>query len=653
MNFTARLPADGRAAGDGKMKAPQFAVIGTAGHVDHGKTSLIKALTGIDTDRLAQEKERGITIEAGFAHLDLPGGRTAGIVDVPGHERFIKNMLAGATGIDVALLVVAADDGVMPQTREHLDILRLLGLTSGLVALTKCDLAEGDWLELVRDDLARLTRGTFLENSPIIAVSVETGQGLEELKTALAEAVASLDFRAADGRFRLPLDRVFTLTGFGTVVTGTLMDGPAKAGEAATVYPSGLATKIRSLEVHSRPVEIAWPGQRVAVNVNLKKEKLARGQVLAAVESLQPTLMLDVRLEVLASSPFPVKNGSWVHLYLGAGEFLAKVVLLEEDELAEGGSTFAQLRLLSPATARRDDRFVIRFYSPLVTIGGGVILDPAPLKRRRHKPQVISQMATKEAGSSLERLELAVEERPETFPTLGELVRRACLDPARVKDDAQELVRQGRLVRLTREVFIHRRELDRLRSRLHELLADWHAKNPYSPGMSLEEVRGRLLPKAGPAAADALLTGLEEEKFLVRELGALRLAGFEPQVNELENELIAKLERLYQDYGMTPLAASAVEPAASPEMERRRQAAFSALVRRGLLVRLDDLYYLHKIHYDRALSLFRETAAGGRTVLAGKFRDDLGTSRKVAVAILEYFDKISLTKTVGEGRTLR
>ncbi|MDR2726346.1 MAG: selenocysteine-specific translation elongation factor [Candidatus Adiutrix sp.] len=635
------------------MKAPQFAVIGTAGHVDHGKTSLIKALTGIDTDRLAQEKERGITIEAGFAHLELPAGQKAGIVDVPGHERFIKNMLAGAAGIDVALLVVAADDGIMPQTREHLDILRLLGLTRGLIALTKCDLAEDDWLELVRDDLARLTRGTFLDNSPIIEVSVETGQGLPELKAALAETVASLDFRVADGRFRLPLDRVFTLTGFGTVVTGTLMDGPVKAGEAAAVYPEGLPAKIRSLEVHSRPVEVAWPGQRVAVNLNLKKEKLARGLVLAAADSLQPTLMLDVRLEVLPDSPFSVKNGSWVHLYLGAGEFLAKVVLLEKDELAEGASSFAQLRLVSPATARKDDRFVIRFYSPLITIGGGVVLDPSPLKRRRHKPQIISQMATKEAGSPLERLELAVKERPETFPALEELVRRAGLDPAQVKEDAQILVREGRLRRLTREVFIHRRELDRLRTRLQELLADWHAKNPFSPGMSLEEVRSRLLPKAGQAVADAVLTGLEEEKFLVRELGSLRLAGFTPQVNELENKLIARLERLYLDFGMTPLAASAVEPAASPDAERHRQAAFSALVRRGLLVRLDDLYYIHKTHYERSLSLFREMAAGGQTVLAAKFRDELGTSRKVAIAILEHFDKINLTKAVGAGRTLR
>ncbi|GHV57566.1 selenocysteine-specific translation elongation factor [Deltaproteobacteria bacterium] len=635
------------------MKAPKHAIIGTAGHVDHGKTSLIKALTGIDTDRLAQEKERGITIEPGFAHLDLPGGLRAGVVDVPGHERFIKNMLAGSAGIDIALLVVAADDGVMPQTREHLDILRLLGLKSGLVALTKCDLAGPEWIELVRGDLKKLIAGTFLENSPLLEVSVAAGFGLPELTAALAEAVAARPPREAAGLFRLPLDRVFTLTGFGTVVTGALMDGPLRVGDEAAVYPEGLPVKIRGLEIHSQAVETAWPGQRVAVNLNVKKEKLARGDVLAASDSLRPTLMLDVRLEVLENSPFPVRNGSWVHLYLGARELLAKVVLLEDEELAEGRSAFAQLRLREPVTARKGDRFVIRFYSPLVTIGGGQVLDAAPLKRRRHKPQIIRQFETKEAGSPLERLELAVRERPETFPSLEELGRRADLDPARIKNEAQILVQKGLLVRLTKEVFIHRREMDRLRARLGRFLAEWHDKNPFSPGMSLEEVRGRLLPGAGPAVADALLGLLEDDRFIVRELGSIRLAGFKPQVNERENELIAKLEGLYLDYGPTPLATSAVEPAASPAEERRRQAAFAALARRGLLVRLDDLYYIHRAHYDRAWNLFKELADGGAVVPAGQFRDELATSRKVAIALLEYFDRTGLTKAVGEGRTLR
>ncbi|MDR1045217.1 MAG: selenocysteine-specific translation elongation factor [Candidatus Adiutrix sp.] len=635
------------------MSKSKHAIIGTAGHVDHGKTALIKALTGIDTDRLAEEKKRGITIETGFAHLDLPGGRRAGVVDVPGHERFIKNMLAGAAGIDLAMLVVAADDGVMPQTREHLDILRLLNIPAGLVVLSKADLVDDDWLELVRDDLGRLTKGTFLEGAPVIPVSAHTGRGLEELKAALAALVSALKNREAADHFRLPFDRVFSMTGFGTVVTGTLMEGVLNAGETAMVYPAGMPVKIRGVQVHGQAVDSALPGQRVAVNLNIKRDKLERGDVLATLDSLSPTLMLDVRLEVLKNSPFPVKNGSWVHLYLSAREQLAKVVLMEEAELEEGRSAFAQLRMMEPLTARKGDRFVIRFYSPVITIGGGQVLDPAPLKRRRHKAQVISQFETKESGSPPELLELAIGERPETFPTLQELVIRAGLDPTRVRNDCHSLVRQGRIAALTRDVYIHQREMERLKAKLRNLLNDWHRKNPYSPGLSLEEARGRLAPGAPPAVTDALIAILENEKFIIREQGSLRLSGFQPQVNEAENELIDKLEQIYLSCGLTPLVTSAVEPAGSPAEERRRQAAFSALTRRGLIKRLDDSYYLHSTYYDQAWQRFQELAANRAVVQVGRFRDELQTSRKVAVALLEHFDKAGLTRPVGEGRTLR
>jgi selenocysteine-specific elongation factor len=635
------------------MKPSKYAVIGTAGHVDHGKTALIKALTGIDTDRLAEEKKRGITIETGFAHMDLPGGLRAGVVDVPGHERFVKNMLAGAAGIDLALLVVAADDGVMPQTREHLDILRLLGLQRGLVALTKCDLADRDWIELVKDDLSRLTKDTFLAEAPIMEVSALTGLGLEELKGELARLINELKPREVSAQFRLPFDRVFTMTGFGTVATGTLMEGALKVGETAVIYPEEIPAKIRGLQVHSAAVETAWPGQRAAANLNVKREKLVRGDILATAGSLRPSHMLDVRLEVLANSPFKVKNGSWTHLYLGPRELLAKVVLMEADELDEGGSSFAQLRLMEPVAAKVGDRFVIRFYSPMITIGGGQVLDAAPLRHRRYKPKIIKEFETKEVGSPLERLELAIMERPENFPALADLVIRAGLDPVRVRNDCHVLAQKGRIIPLTRDIFIHKREMDRLKDKLNSLLADWHKKNPYSPGMSLEEIRGRAAPGAGQAAADSLLNILEEQKFVVRELGHIRLSGFKPQVNEAENELIDKLRGLYLAYGLTPLVTSAVDPALSPDGERRRQAAFAALIRRGELVRLDDSYCLHKIYYDQAWQKFKDMAADQAAVVVGQFRDELGTSRKVAVALLEYFDKMGLTKPAGEGRALR
>lgn len=635
------------------MKLSRHAVIGTAGHVDHGKTALVKALTGIDTDRLAEEKKRGITIETGYAHIDLPGGLRAGVVDVPGHERFIRNMLAGAAGIDLAMLIVAVDDGIMPQTREHLDILRLLGIESGLVVITKADLVEADWLELIRDDIAGLVEGTFLENSPVIPVSALTGHGLDDLRRALSELVSGLKPHAVDSQFRLPMDRVFSMAGFGTVVTGTLMEGALKAGETASVYPDNLPVKIRGIQVHSQPVETAWPGQRVAVNLNVKKDGLARGDVLASAGSLRPTLMLDVRMEVLKNSPFRIKNGSWVRLYLGSRELLAKVVLMDQDELAEGRSGFAQLRLPEPVTARVNDFFVLRFYSPVVTIGGGQILDPAPLKHRRHKPMVLEGFETKEIGSPQERLELLIKERPGTFPRLDDLMMRAGLDPVWTRNWCQNMVKKGRIVGLTRDVFIHQQEMERLKGQLKNLLFEWHKNNPYRAGMSLEEVRSRLAPKTPQPVADALFDIFEEQKFILREMGQVRLAAFKPQVNEAENELIEKLDQLYLSYGFTPLVTSAVEPASSPAEDRRRQAAFSSLTAGKRLVRLDNSYCINKTFYDRAWLRFKELAAEAEAVQTGEFRDALGTSRKVAVALLEHFDKAGLTRPSGEGRKPR
>ena len=635
------------------MSSNKHAVIGTAGHVDHGKTALVKALTGIDTDRLAEEKKRGITIEAGFAHLELPGGITAGLVDVPGHERFIKNMLAGSGGIDLALLVIAADDGIMPQTREHLNILNLLNIKTGLVALSKCDLAGPDWLELVKDDIKRLTEGTFLENRPVVEVSALTGQGLDELRRSLAGVINELSQPKPAAAFRLPLDRVFTLTGFGTVATGTLLEGRIKSGETVMIYPEELEAKVRGLQVHSQPAEAAWPGQRAAVNLNIKKDRVSRGDVLATPGSLKPSQMLDVRLEVLPSSPFAVKNGSLVHLYLGAREVLAKVVLMEAEEVAEGGSAFAQLRLLEKAAARAGDRFVIRFYSPLITIGGGQVLDAVPLKHRRHKPRVLEEFEIKESGSPLARLELAVSERPGAFAGLAELVVRAGLDPARVRNDLNLLVQKGLIIPLTRDVPLHRREFEELKRKLKELLKVWHQNNPFSPGLSQEEIRSRLWPGAAQGLSEAFFTLLETEKAVARELGSVRLPSFTPQVNEAENEMIDKLAGLYLSFGLNLPALSAVEPPVTAEAERRRGAALASLVRRGELRRLDDTYYIHKSHYDQAWAKFRTMSAAGEAVVVGRFRDELGCSRKVAVALLEYFDKTGLTRAVGEGRLPR
>ena len=355
-------------------------IIGTAGHVDHGKTALVKALTGVDTDRLAEEKRRGLTIELGFARLDFPDGSCAGVVDVPGHEKFIKNMLAGAGGIDLAMLVVAADEGVMPQTVEHLDILSLLGVRSGLVVLTKCDLVGDDWRALVRADVAARTEGTFLAGCPVVEVSSVTGQGIADLRRSLYALARQTEEKNIRAPFRLPIDRVFSVDGFGTVVTGTVIEGAVRLGDEVELAPSGVCARVRGLQVHGQRVDAAYAGQRAALNLaDLKREGIRRGDAAVKRGSVRPTLLLDVRLRCLRDAARGIENGSRVHLCHGASVQLARVVLLDADRLAPGESGLAQLRLTEPIAAKKGDRFVLRFYSPLETIGGGVVLDDAPL----------------------------------------------------------------------------------------------------------------------------------------------------------------------------------------------------------------------------------------------------------------------------------
>ena len=398
-------------------------IIGTAGHVDHGKTCLIKALTGIDTDRLKEEKKRGITIELGFAYLDLENGQRVGIVDVPGHEKFVRNMLAGAGGMDLCMLVVAADEGIMPQTVEHLDILSILGIKNGVIVITKTDLVEPEFVELVAEDVKELVQGTFLENAPIVPVSVYKEQGLDKLKQILQEQCAALPERGDAGHFRLPIDRVFTLKGFGTIVTGTLMEGKLKKDQNIVLYPENVPVKVRSLQVHSKDAETALAGQRVAVNVpDRKKEEILRGDVLATADSLYPTMMVDVKLEVLKHTDRVIKHGSRVHIYHGTKELLGKVALMNQDEVKAGECAYAQLRLEEKTVLRKGDHFVLRFYSPVETIGGGVVLDACPKKHRKNDKIAYHTFEIKENGTESERIELAYLEHQGNFYSLKALM---------------------------------------------------------------------------------------------------------------------------------------------------------------------------------------------------------------------------------------
>lgn len=627
-------------------------IIGTAGHVDHGKTCLIKALTGIDTDRLKEEKKRGITIELGFAHMDLVNGQKVGIVDVPGHERFVRNMLAGAGGLDVCMLIVAADEGIMPQTVEHLDILSILGIKHGVVVITKADLVEPDFTELVAEDVKELTKDTFLENAPIIPVSAYTGQGLDELKKILTELCVSIPERADEGHFRLPIDRVFTLKGFGTIVTGTMMEGKLKRDQKIVLYPENEPVKVRSLQVHSRDADVVFAGQRVAVNVpDRKKEEILRGDVLAASDSLYPTMMADVKLEVLRHTDRTIKHGSRVHVYHGTKELLGKVALMNCDELKAGESGYAQLRLEEKTVLRKGDRFVLRFYSPVETIGGGVVLDACPKKHRKNDKKAYHTFEIKEHGSEAERVELSFLEHRGRFFNLKALMNKCSLERNQVKNIVKKLVEEKKLIPLFDDIYIHQEELKVYEKRVVQFLDQYHKEFPLKEGMGIEEARNKLKLGANTRMIDSILDILKSNKVIKEEKGLISKYRFKVVIKEDEETIAREITEQYLAFGFAPLATEMYLKEHSKQ--KKFKPVFTSLLNKKVLVRLDEQYCIHAECYEKAKEVFREVAAEKTIVALGEYREKLGCSRRVAVPILEHFDKTGFTKKTEEGRVLK
>lgn len=625
-------------------------IIGTAGHVDHGKTQLVKALTGIDTDRLQEEKKRGITIDLGFAYLDLPSGEKAGIVDVPGHERFIKNMLAGAGGIDLALLVVAADDGVMPQTREHLGILSLLGIQNGAIVITKADLADEEWIELVAEDIKKLAEGTFLQNAPVAVVSAHTGQGIDALRQLIFELIRQPENNTTRP-FRLPVDRVFTVEGFGTVVTGTLIEGAMNEGDTVQLYPSGLASRVRNLQVHGSTVQTAWAGQRVAVNLaGLKKDEVARGDILAPPDSMQNTRMVDVKLTVLKDSARVLKNGSRLHFYHGSGEALCKLVLLGQNTLAAGSQGYAQLRFTQEIAAKKDDRFVLRFYSPLETVGGGVVLDANPQKHRRSDKRVLEALKVREAGSVADTLLQAIADGSPRFLTLPEVQKQLGLDDATFKAELEALIEQGSVIRLSTRTAIAADYRDTLGRQLQKLLRDYHTANPLQAGMRRDELRGKLLPGRENALADKVLALYEAQGLTVANGQKVALAGFEIQFSPVDKALYDQMAQLFLDAAFAPPTVEEAYALAKDKAAAKR--VFDALVDGGVVVMAAQQMPFHaRVVADAWQKLVDFVAQKGEITLA-EFRDLTGTSRKYALPLLEHFDAKGQTKKVGDARVL-
>ena len=626
-------------------------IIGTAGHVDHGKTLLVKALTGIDTDRLQEEKKRGITIELGFAHLDWEDGTQAGIVDVPGHEKFIKNMLAGAGGIDLAMLVVAADEGFMPQTVEHLGILSLLGIREGLVVITKADTVDPEWVDMIREDVKEQVRGTFLEDKPIMAVSAYTGEGIPELREHLKKLVQQTGEKSLRTPFRLPVDRVFSVEGFGTVVTGTLIEGSMSEDEMAELVPSGLTAKIRNLQVHGKDVTTAYAGQRVAVNLaGLKKSDIQRGDAVAKPGTVHVGQMLDVRLQNLKDSQRVILNGSQVHFYHGSSVLLAKVVLLDRDKLEPGDSCYAQVRFTDSIAAKAGDRFVIRFYSPLETIGGGVVLEDAPLRHKRGDRAVLEALKIKESGSGDQKVIQTVAEEGITLPDCKKLAARLAMDEGELQHELEQLVSRGKALEILPGRYLASSVLDKQWDNCQKLLADYHGKNPLHAGMRLAELRQKLFPKTDLPVADGILRELQAEGKIKRVADRYALQEFEVKLTKRQNAIKDKLMKIYRDAGLEAPSTDEVWPMFQPKEKDEAKQVLESLVSGGQLVMLSPQIVVHQDVYAALLGALKEWFAGHETITLAEYRDVMNTSRKYSQAALEYFDRNHITKKEGDFR---
>ena len=623
-------------------------VIGTAGHVDHGKSTLVTALTGINPDRLKEEREREMTIDLGFAWLTLPDGEPVSIVDVPGHEDFIKNMLAGVGGIDAALLVVAADEGVMPQTREHVDILHLLQIHSGVVALTKIDLVDDpEWLDLVREEIREYLADTTLAEAPIIPVSARSGEGIEALLAALQQALEQAPLRADRGRPRLPIDRIFTLAGFGTIVTGTLSDGTLHTGQEVEILPRALRSRIRGLQTHKQRVDVAAPGSRAALNlVGVEVGDLARGDVVALPGTYRPTQLFDARLQLLADALRPLAHNATVDLFVGASQAQARVRLLDRQSLEPGQIAWVQLEPAAPLIVAAQDRFIIRQPSPSATLGGGVVVDPHPARRhRRFRPEVLARLETLAHGTPEEIL-LQTLERLGPVPAKA-LLAQVNLAQAEAAKALEELCEAGQVMSLLPDhpasALISRAQWATLAARIQELLQAYHAQYPLRPGMPREELKSRLNlePKL---YADVLQRAAAEG--LIRASEAV-VALFSHQVRfspEQERRVRSLLARFTQN-PYSPPSVGEAEAEVGPDV-------LAALIEQGRLVRLSDSVLLLADTYRAMLDAVLERLRRGESVTVATVRDLFGTSRKYALAFLEYLDREHITRRVGDERVL-
>lgn len=625
-------------------------IVGTAGHIDHGKTTLIKALTGRNTDRWEEEQRRGITIDLGFTYFDLKNGDRVGIIDVPGHEKFINNMVAGVVGMDLVLLVVAADEGIMPQTREHMDILGLLGIKKSILVINKCDLVDEEWLELVEEEIQEELEGTFLEGAPVVKVSAATGQGLDELTDTIQQLMSD-EVVAKDTQTipRLPIDRAFTLSGFGTIITGTLISGTITREDVLEMYPIGKECKIRNIQVHGQNQDKCYAGQRVAINLsNVKKKEISRGCVLAPKNSMKNTDLLDVKLKVLEDSMRILTNHERLHLYTGTSEILCRAVLLDKEQIGPGEEGLVQLRLEEEIAVKRGDRFVVRFYSPMETIGGGIVLEPNPVRKKRFDAQAIEELKKKESGSLGDVMELQIKEHGDTMITLAELAKVMAHSVDELKEYLEELEESGTIFvfQMKKDTYLWHRDSEfAVRQKIEETLQKYHSEHPYRYGMKKAEIHNTFLKKIKPNIFDAYIERMTGENVYGRREEYLSLPGYEVpkdamylQTEKLIEDTLEKAEYDFVrfseiDFGKIP--------------RQTAEDVILMMIDEGKVIRINEEMFTMKHLMDEAKEKIQNHLKEENLITIAEVRDMFSTSRKSAKPILEYMDSIKVTKKTG------
>ena len=625
-------------------------IVGTAGHIDHGKTTLIKALTGRNTDRWEEEQRRGITIDLGFSYFDLKNGDRVGIIDVPGHEKFINNMVAGVVGMDLVLLVVAADEGIMPQTREHMDILGLLGIKKSILVINKCDLVDEEWLELVEEEIQEELEGTFLEGAPVVKVSAATGQGLDELTDTIQQLMSD-EVVAKDTQTipRLPIDRAFTLSGFGTIITGTLISGTITREDVLEMYPIGKECKIRNIQVHGQNQDKCYAGQRVAINLsNVKKKEIRRGCVLAPKNSMKNTDLLDVKLKVLEDSMRILTNHERLHLYTGTSEILCRAVLLDKEQIGPGEEGLVQLRLEEEIAVKRGDRFVVRFYSPMETIGGGIVLEPNPVRKKRFDAQAIEELKKIESGSLGDVMELQIKEHGDTMITLAELAKVMAHSVDELKEYLEELEESGTIFvfPMKKDTYLWHRDSEfAVRQKIEEKLLIYHSEHRYRYGMKKGEIHYTLLKKIKPNIFDAYIERMTGENVYGRREEYLSLPGYEVPKDAMYLQTEKLIEDTFEKAGYDFVRFSEIDFGKIPR--QTAEDVVLMMIDEGKVLRINEEMFTMKHLMDEAKEKIQNHLKEENLITIAQVRDMFSTSRKSAKPILEYMDSIKVTKKTG------